>query len=78
MSQTAPKELVKPRTKSTRPKDGSDSDSAPENMSFSTGRHLVMESLKNAVDSIQRERRRRKEKRKQRLEKYKQQKEEKV
>jgi hypothetical protein len=47
-------------------------------MSFSTGRQLAMESLKNAVESIQREKRRRKEKRKQRLETYKQQKEEKV
>lgn len=78
MSETAPKKSVKPRTKSTKPKDASDSDSAPENMSFNTGRQLVIESLKNAVDSIQREKRRRKEKQKQRLEKYKQQKEEKV
>lgn len=78
MSETAPKKLMKRPTRSTRPKDVSDSDSAPENMSFSTGRQLVMESLKNAVDSIQREKRRIKEKRKQRFEKYKQQKEEKL
>jgi hypothetical protein len=78
MSETAPKEFVSPPTESARPKDDSDSDSAPENISFSTGRKLVIESVKNAADSIQREERRRKEKRKQRLEMYKQQKEEKV
>jgi hypothetical protein len=77
-SESESKKLVKPFTKSTRPKDTSDSDSAPENMSFSAGRQLVMESLKNAVESVQREKHRRKEKRKERLEKYKQQKEEKV
>ncbi|PNF39859.1 hypothetical protein B7P43_G02641 [Cryptotermes secundus] len=78
MPKGAQKKLVKHPTKSARPKDSSDSDSAPENMSFNTGRQLVVESLKNAVDSIQREKRRSKEKRKQRLEKYKQQKEEKL
>jgi hypothetical protein len=77
-SESESKKLVKPLTKSTRMKDTSDSDSAPENMSFSAGRQMVMESMKNAVESIQREKHRRKEKRKERLEKYKQQKEEKV
>jgi hypothetical protein len=78
MSETAPKEFVSPPRESTRPKVDSDSDSAPENISFSTGHKLVLESLKNATDSIQTEERRRKEKRKQRLEMYKQQKEDKV
>jgi hypothetical protein len=74
-SESESKKCVRPRTVSS----GSDtSDSAPEVMSFSAGRQLVMESLKNAADSIQREKQRIKEKRKERLEKYKQQKEEKV
>ena len=74
-SESESKKYVRPCTMST----GSDtSDSVPEAMSFSAGRQLVMESLKNAADSIQREKHRRKEKRKERLEKYKQQKEEKV
>jgi hypothetical protein len=78
MSETVPKEFVNAPTESTMQKDDSDSDSAPENVSFSTGRKLVIESLKNAANSIQREELRRKEKRKQRLQMYKQQKEEKV
>jgi hypothetical protein len=74
-SESESKIFVQPRTKST----GSDtSDSVPEALSFSAGRQLVMESLKNAAESIQREKHRRKEKWKQRLEKYKQQKEDKV
>ncbi|XP_067001050.2 serine-rich adhesin for platelets isoform X2 [Anabrus simplex] len=56
----------------------SDSGSAPENISFESGRKTAMESLKNAVESIQREKQRRKAKRKERLEKLKQQKEEKL
>jgi len=77
-SESESRKFVKPLTNSTRVKDTSDSDSAPEDMSFSAGRQLVVQSLKNAVESIQKEKHRRKEKRKQRLEKYKQQKEEKV
>lgn len=74
-SESESKKYVRPRTMST----GSDtSDSVPEAMSFSAGRQLIMESLKNVADSIQREKHRRKEKRKERLEKYKQQKEEKL
>lgn len=77
-SESESRKFVKPFTKSASLEDTSDSDSAPEDISFSTGRQLVMESLKNATESIQREKCRRKEKRKERLEKYKQQKEEKV
>lgn len=74
-SESESKKFIRPCTKST----GSDtSDSVPEAISFSAGRQLVMESLKNAAESIQKEKHRRKEKRKQRLEKYKQQKEEKL
>lgn len=77
-SESESKKLAKPLAKSRRPDDSSDSDSAPENMSFSAGRQLVMESLKNAAESVQKEQQRKKEKRKERLEKFKQQKEEKV
>lgn len=74
-SESESKKFMQPHTEST----GSDtSESVPEAMSFSAGRQLAMESLKNVAESIQKEKHRRKEKRKQRLEKYKQQKEEKV
>ncbi|XP_069704485.1 micronuclear linker histone polyprotein-like [Periplaneta americana] len=75
-SESESRKFVKPLLKSSKQKISSDSDSAPENISFSAGRKLAMDSLKNAVESIQLEKQRRKEKRKQRLEKYKQQKEE--
>ncbi|XP_049863740.1 SAFB-like transcription modulator isoform X2 [Schistocerca gregaria] len=59
--------------------DAEDSDDAPpESMTFEAGRNTATESLRDAVESIRRDRQRRKEKRRARLEKLRQQKEEKL
>ncbi|GLH01889.1 Uncharacterized protein GBIM_07932 [Gryllus bimaculatus] len=58
--------------------DSSESDSAPEAVSFSNARQDAMDTIKSAAEHVKREKQRLKERRKARLEMLKQQKEEKL
>lgn len=58
--------------------DSSESDSAPEAVSFAAARHEAIETIKSAAEHVKREKQRLKERRKARLEMLKQQKEEKL